>query len=144
MEELLEQCNLEDLIPVFKDTTVSQTPLSHWALWASAQGPGIDRGPPQIKYNVVIICQETEKLIRQMSNKFKLKNSAMYISNKVLYNVQSIFSNSAMIDHIKNQDILDNHRILLIKKIIVIFLSSRLSWEVGIIQEKLLQERLLQ
>ncbi|RVE48375.1 hypothetical protein evm_006936 [Chilo suppressalis] len=35
---------------------ITETPLSQWALWASAQGPAIDRGPPQIKYKVPSSC----------------------------------------------------------------------------------------
>lgn len=86
--------------------------------------------------DVVLICRETEKLIRQMSNKFKFKNTHGYINNKVLYNVQSVFASDSMINHIKNQDVLDNHRILLIKKIISVFLNVRLHWEAKKASEK--------
>lgn len=64
-----------------------------------------------------------------MSNKIKFKNTASFINNKVLYNVTSVFSDTSMANHIKNQDILDNHRIILIKKVISVFSNTRLYWE---------------
>lgn len=77
----------------------------------------------------IYICREAEKVVRQMSNNMKCKNPTKFLEIKILSTCSTVFSSPEMISHIKDMEILDNHRVLLIKKCINIFLKVRLHWE---------------
>lgn len=83
--------------------------------------------------DVIIICKTTEQIIRENNHiLFKQENIKHILLAKTFHRVNvnhSIFTNVTMIEHIKNQGVLNNHKTLLIKEIIKIYLVIRLHHE---------------
>lgn len=79
--------------------------------------------------SVINICQYLERSLReQKSNLFSKLNIKDYFIIKTIKNVDA-FSDSTMIEHIMEQNFLDNHRVQLIKLISSVFLKLRLHHE---------------
>ncbi|KAF2888012.1 hypothetical protein ILUMI_18161, partial [Ignelater luminosus] len=97
-----------------------------------------NRGPYIFPSNdVKKICQFTEKIIRQHLHHIFLSKTPQLIKSEAFAVVgTNAFDSDVLIDHIKSQDILDNHRVQLIKAVINIYVEIRLHYEAKISNEK--------
>lgn len=78
--------------------------------------------------DVIYICREAEKNLRRLKT-IPSKNPSKYLEINILKTVDRVFMSEIMLSHIKEMDFFDNHRILLIKKVINVFLNVRLHYE---------------
>ncbi|KAF2885084.1 hypothetical protein ILUMI_21087 [Ignelater luminosus] len=97
-----------------------------------------NRGPYIFPSNdVKKICQFIEKIIRQHLHHIFLNKTPQLIKSEAFAVVgTNVFDSDVLIDHIKSQDILDNHRVQLIKAVINIYVEIRLHYEAKISNEK--------
>lgn len=81
--------------------------------------------------DVIKVTNECEKIIRQNNHLiFVKKNIKDFLALKVFNAVINYsFTHDAMFEHIRNQDIFDNHKIQLVKYIIEIYVKIRLYHE---------------
>jgi len=74
--------------------------------------------------DVIKVTSACEKIIRQNNHLiFVKKNINNFLALKVFNVIHNVFMHDAMFEHIKNQDIFDNHKIQFIKHIIQTYIK---------------------
>lgn len=86
--------------------------------------------------DVTAICCYAEKIIRAFKEDLQRKKTVEYLKLKVLKNASKTFSDPTIIDHLYGQDILDNHKIQIIKLIIEIYFKIRVAYECKLKSQK--------
>lgn len=76
--------------------------------------------------DVLIICKRSETIIKEHLRKMPRENVQKFLLNKFFKSVGDVFTGSIMIDHIKSQNCIDNHRSRLCKLVIELYLQLRL------------------
>lgn len=71
----------------------------------------------------------SQLFIRAFKEDLQRKKTVEYLKLKVLKNASKTFSDATIIDHLYGQDILDNHKIQIIKLIIEIYFKIRVAYE---------------
>lgn len=81
--------------------------------------------------DVIYISRSAERVIRENSHLiFKKANIKQFLMTKVFRSVhEKVFIHTSMTDHIMEQNVFDNHKVVLIKKIINVYIQLRLFYE---------------
>lgn len=79
--------------------------------------------------DVFYICNIAESVIRQNNNRLFRQNIKDLLINQIFSLTGKLFNTDAMTDHIKSQDILNNHRVQICKLIASVYIDVRLHHE---------------
>lgn len=86
--------------------------------------------------DVTFVCLQAEKIFRSFKEQIHRRKVVEHLKLKVLENTSSTFSSTQILKHLQTQDILDNHKIQLVKLFIDMYFKIRLTYECKIKSRK--------